>query len=594
MKRKIAAIFAADIAGYSRLVAEDEEETLRRLASYRQVTDDFIAKCGGRIFNTAGDAVFAEFPSAVEAVRCAIDIQESLRTRNMAYPASRQMSFRIGITIGDVVERDGDLLGDGVNIAARLEGLAEVGGICVSRAVHEQVANKLSVQFADIGAQEVKNIPTPVHAFMVAMRREDGTYSTPQVKKPIKILDRGAPDWMWPVVVTVVSLSAIGVGGFLYFTKLENMAAVQTPTVASSPVSPSPSLSPSPLLAPTSSPSPSPTLVPPPVGESRPISTPRPTPTPTPTPTATPSPLASAVPTPASTAIVPPPPPPAPSPPPKIIEEAFAAASAPFVTDRVRATLEKEYASAGDFKAVSLNVGGFNAFVTGQASEEAARSLAVEQCQKRADTAGSPRKCELYAVGNKVVYAHGKPPLPPLPWIKHDQTTERPFVSREMPLTRDQGKTRIENIYVPARKSKVLALGPGVGSYFIVVGMDTVEEAARRSLESCGAISGVSCMIVALNDSFVVPVPTTMKVAGFFKATDSPLIAPEARADTARKLADAEGGWSAVAVGAAGRPGLALKEAAEQAAVNAALTECAKRDSDCRVVAIGPFTVEPN
>jgi class 3 adenylate cyclase len=185
MKRKIAAIFAADIAGYSRLVAEDEEETLRRLASYRQVTDDFIARYGGRIFNTAGDAVLAEFPSAVEAVRCAIDIQESLRTRNMAYPVSRQMSFRIGITIGDVVERDGDLLGDGVNIAARLEGLAEVGGICISRAVHEQVANKLSVQFADIGAQEVKNIPTPVHAYMVAMRREDGTFAMPQIKKPL-------------------------------------------------------------------------------------------------------------------------------------------------------------------------------------------------------------------------------------------------------------------------------------------------------------------------------------------------------------------------------------------------------------------------
>ena len=106
----------------TRLVAEDEEETLRRLASYRAVTDDFIAKAGGRVFNTAGDAMLAEFPSAVEAVRCAIDIQESLRTRNMAYPPSRQMTFRIGITIGDVVERDGDLLGDGVNIAARLEG----------------------------------------------------------------------------------------------------------------------------------------------------------------------------------------------------------------------------------------------------------------------------------------------------------------------------------------------------------------------------------------------------------------------------------------------------------------------------------------
>ena len=213
MKRKIAAIFAADIAGYSRLVAEDEEETLRRLASYRSVTDDFIARSGGRIFNTAGDAVLAEFPSAVEAVRCAIDIQESLRTRNMAYPASRQMSFRIGITIGDVVERDdGDLLGDGVNIAARLEGLAEAGGICVSRSVHEQVANKLSVQFADIGAQEVKNIPTPVHAYMVAMRREDGTYANPQFKKPPSVRVSAGPTgcgrWRRPWCVWWRSASA--------------------------------------------------------------------------------------------------------------------------------------------------------------------------------------------------------------------------------------------------------------------------------------------------------------------------------------------------------------------------------------------------
>src|SRR5947207_15760976 len=118
MKRKIAAIFAADIAGYSRLVAEDEEETLRRLASYRQVTDDFIAKGGGRIFNTAGDAVLADFPGAVEAVRCSIDIRERLRTRNMAYRPSRQIALLFGITIGDGVERDGDLLGDGGTIAA--------------------------------------------------------------------------------------------------------------------------------------------------------------------------------------------------------------------------------------------------------------------------------------------------------------------------------------------------------------------------------------------------------------------------------------------------------------------------------------------
>lgn len=171
LKRKIAAILAADIAEYSRLIAEDEEETLTRLAAYREVFDDFVARAGGRIFNTAGDAVMCEFPSAVEAVRCAVDIQESLRTRNRAFPPQRQMHFRIGITIGDVVERDGDLLGDGVNIAARLESLAERGSICVSRNVHEAVANKISLPFRDLGEREVKNIPHPVRAYTIDINK---------------------------------------------------------------------------------------------------------------------------------------------------------------------------------------------------------------------------------------------------------------------------------------------------------------------------------------------------------------------------------------------------------------------------------------
>lgn len=168
MKRKIAAILASDVAGYSRLVAEDEEGTLARLEAYRTVFADLVEKAGGRIFNTAGDAILAEFPSAVEATRCAIAIQETIRLRNGAFPASRQMLFRIGITIGDVVEREnGDLLGDGVNIAARLEGLAEAGGICVSRNIFEQVGNKISAGFLDIGENEVKNMPQPVHAFRI-------------------------------------------------------------------------------------------------------------------------------------------------------------------------------------------------------------------------------------------------------------------------------------------------------------------------------------------------------------------------------------------------------------------------------------------
>jgi adenylate cyclase len=534
MKRKIAAIFAADIAGYSRLVAEDEEETLRRLASYRQVTDDFIARYGGRIFNTAGDAVLAEFPSAVEAVRCAIDIQESLRTRNMAYPASRQMSFRIGITIGDVVERDGDLLGDGVNIAARLEGLAEVGGICISRAVHEQVANKLSVQFADIGAQEVKNIPTPVHAYMVAMRREDGTYSVPQVKK--KPAAATTPSWMWPVAVTVICLVAIGVGGLLYWTQMEMPGGSKGSLSANS--------------AATSQPSPSTT--------------------------------------PTAAVAVPPRPSISPSP-----SEKFAAESVPFVSDRTRLTLSSDYAPATDHKAFALNINGNFGFVGAQQNEEAAKNAALEQCQKKADAVQSPRKCELYAIGNAVVYSHGKPPMPPQPWIRHDPSVERPFAVKEMPLARDAAKDRIANNYVPGRKAKTIALGPG-GLNFFSTGVEATEEGARRNLESCGAVAGVPCLIVAVDEAFVVPVPTALKAIGFFKVAGNAQIALDARDDVARKLADASSGWNAVAVGAAGHPGLALKAANEQTAINEALGNCVKRDSDCRVIAIGPFSVGPN
>jgi class 3 adenylate cyclase len=541
MKRKIAAIFAADIAGYSRLVAEDEEETLRRLASYRSVTDDFITKSGGRIFNTAGDAVLAEFPSAVEAVRCAIDIQESLRTRNMAYPPSRQMSFRIGITIGDVVERDGDLLGDGVNIAARLEGLAEVGGICVSRAVHEQVANKLSVQFADIGAQEVKNIPTPVHAYMVAMRREDGTYAMPQVKKPSAAQAAATANWMWPLAVTVVCVVAIGVAGFLYFTKLEMPNAPrEAVSAAATPAAPAPP--PVPVAA--AAPATPPPAVPPP-----------------------PAPIGSG--------------------------EKFAAATVPFVGDRARIALANEYAPAADFKAFALNNAGVNAFVVAQPNEEAAKSAAVEQCQKHADAVQSPRKCEVYAVGNTVVSMYGHPPLPPTPWIVHDPSTERPLVAAEVPLVREGQRRSIEERYLRGRKSKAIAVGPG-GQMFFFFNQESPEEAARRSLESCGAVAGAACKVVAVDEVFVVPAPTILKAVGFFDAADNSSIAAEAREDVARKLADASGGWNAVAVGAAGRPGLALKALSEQSAVNEALGDCVKRDSDCHVIAIGPFSVGPN
>lgn len=185
LKRKIAAILAADIAGYSRLISEDEEETLRRLADYQGLFKDQINDAGGRVFKTAGDSVLAEFPSAVDALRTAVNVQESLRVRNQAFPASRQMAYRIGLTIGDVVDHEGDLLGDGVNIAARLETLAQPGGICVSKAMYDSVVSKLSVGFKDLGMQTVKNIPQPVHAFAVVNDRQSAS-APERIASPVR------------------------------------------------------------------------------------------------------------------------------------------------------------------------------------------------------------------------------------------------------------------------------------------------------------------------------------------------------------------------------------------------------------------------
>ena len=538
MKRKIAAIFAADVAGYSRLVAEDEEETLRRLASYRSVMDDFIARAGGRIFNTAGDAVLAEFSSAVEAVRCAIDIQESLRTRNLAYPTSRQMSFRIGITIGDVVERDGDLLGDGVNIAARLEGIAPVGGICISRAVHEQVANKLSVHFADIGEQQVKNIPTPVHAYHVEMRPDETRAAAAMTAaKPAAPARAG---WVVPAAIAA-PVVAIALAAAVYFaTSRPNGPQSASPPVAAA-----------------SAPVPA-------------------TPAAAPTPAAT---VAPAV-----------PPAPASAPPQQAAghAETLIPDTIPFIMERARETIRNEYLPAADHKALAISSGPMG-FITGQADDDTAKSAALDICQKRADALPQPRKCELYAVGNTVIYARGRPPLP-TPLFKNDASVFSPVAAASVPLVPEQGRTNIEKVYGPGRSPKALALGPR-GGFFFVLNQENRDEAIRRALEICGANADVPCLLLAVNDNFVVPIPTSMKATGFFQAASAGGIAPELRADVARRLGNGNG-WTAVAAGSGGHAGVAVGAASEQDATSRALADCAKLDSGCRIVAIGPFVVE--
>ena len=167
MERRLAAILAADVVGYSRLMGEDEEATLRNLKAYRAIIDGLIGAHRGRVFGSAGDSVLAEFASPVEAVRCAVGVQQAMAARNAAAAEDQQLTFRIGVNLGDVMNEGGDVFGDGVNIAVRLETLADPGGILVSHAVHEHVERKLPVRFEDQGERSLKNIARPVKVYRV-------------------------------------------------------------------------------------------------------------------------------------------------------------------------------------------------------------------------------------------------------------------------------------------------------------------------------------------------------------------------------------------------------------------------------------------
>ena len=156
--RRLAAILSADVKGYSRLMGDDEVATVRTLTSYREVIGTLIRQHRGRVVDSPGDNLLAEFASVIDALACAVRIQEELKTRNADLPPARRMEFRIGINLGDVIVEEERLYGDGVNIAARLESLADAGGICVSGTVYDQVETKLAFRYEPLGEQTVKNI----------------------------------------------------------------------------------------------------------------------------------------------------------------------------------------------------------------------------------------------------------------------------------------------------------------------------------------------------------------------------------------------------------------------------------------------------
>ena len=209
--RRLAAIVSADVVGYSLLMGRDDSATLAGLKAHRQdIIDPKIAEYGGRIVKTTGDGLLLEFPSVVDAVRCAVDVQRGMAERNAGVPAEQRIEFRIGINVGDIIIDGDDIFGDGVNVAARLQTLAEPGGICVSKVVRDQVLDKLSFTFEDLGAQQVKNIVRPVEAFRV----DFGTAANQTRSHAAawrRAIRRGGPRWL---AGSVVAACTVGVAAW--------------------------------------------------------------------------------------------------------------------------------------------------------------------------------------------------------------------------------------------------------------------------------------------------------------------------------------------------------------------------------------------
>ena len=220
--RRLAAILAADIAGYSRLMGEDEAATVRALKGHQAEVLPLVGEFTGRIIDTAGDGILAEFASVVDAVECALQVQAVMRRRNEGESPGRRMQFRIGINLGDVIHDEVRIYGDGINIAARLEGIAQPGGICVSAKVYEEVVDKLDLEFLDLGPQSLKNIARPVRVFAVQLDGFDASlYSALGPLQTVSGASGGLVAAPAPVVELVDATPSIAVMPFINMSRDE-------------------------------------------------------------------------------------------------------------------------------------------------------------------------------------------------------------------------------------------------------------------------------------------------------------------------------------------------------------------------------------
>lgn len=518
--RRLTTIVAIDVIGFSTLAARNEEHALGLLRSRMAIAETYIKQHRGRVFKMTGDGLLAEFASPVEAVRTAVEIQEAMRTTNALAAVDDRLNLRIGANLGDVVESGDDLMGDAVNVAVRLESIAPAGGICVSAAIYEQIVGKLTLGAEDMGEQQVKNIPRPIHAYRLTAEGASPATPAPAAPEP-------APRRKLLAALAVAALFVVAGAGLAGNWLLGGKSAPTADVAAPAPV---------------------PAVPPPPAAAAAPVA-------------------------------------------PRV----FVAADVPFLPDRARREMET-YAAADGAKALAINIRGNFSFASRRVDEATARKIALDQCnavvQKAMAAAREVDRCAVYAVGDKVVWSFRPPALPPPPHVPNARPT--PAVALDMaavPLIGDGSRAGIAERYMKAERNRAFAIGRNKIETWATGDSDA--EAIRRALQSCGHLTGRPCLIYAVGDQVAVRVPQKFRIVEVFTPQDLQGLEPAQLEAVERYLVADD--WRAIAVGRNGRIGMATGRAGEDAAVEAALRECARvGGTECTVSAVGPFLVTRN
>jgi class 3 adenylate cyclase len=546
--RRLTTIMDIDVVGFSTMSARDEEHALSLLGTRMAAAQALVKHHRGRVFKLTGDGLLAEFASPVEAVRAALEIQEAMRAANDQAGPDDRLVLRIGVNLGDVVESGDDLMGDAVNVAARLESIAKPGGICVSAAVYEQIEGKLTLGAEDLGEQHVKNIPRPIHAYRLTLGRAPVLAAPPADGRKTTRLA------VIVGVATVVAVLSIG-GAWLLHERSQVPASTQV-AQAPAPVASAPPPAPPPARAPPSAP-----------------------------PAAAVAPPAAAPPAAA----------PAPAPaPPAAPPRTYVASEVPFVPHwRERRLVD--YGLAEDDKAMAINVRGWFAVAMRMLDETSARRQALEECnalvEREVPIVRDFDRCVIYAVGNKVVWPFLAPPMPPAPYMP--ATRPSPpilFDPATVPLVTERARLNLQEHYMKTTRHRALVLGRGPLEWWSQ--SDSDADAIRRNLQTCGQITGHPCVVYSVDDQVVVRVPQLHRVIGIFTPENAQSADAGRRAAIERYLIADD--WRALAVADNGPVGLVTGRANEAAAVADALSECERTGGiGCMLLAVGPFLVGP-